>query len=56
MSGYSQNLEGPLLDYALKKYTSHRTVPSGIAVKLSEEYHKYLKNNAEEEVDALKIL
>ena len=43
MSGYRQNLEGPLLDYAMTKYTSHRTVPVGVAEELSTEYQKYLK-------------
>ena len=42
-----QNLEGPLLDYAMRKYTSHRTVPSGVAEELSVEYQKYLKIKAE---------
>ena len=47
MSGYRQNLEGPLLDYAMTKYTSHRTVPVGVAEELSVEYQKYLKINEE---------
>ena len=42
-----QNLEGPLLDYAMRKYTSHRTVPSGVAEELSVEYQKYLKIKTE---------
>ena len=46
-SGYRQNLKGPLLDYAMKEYTSHRTVPSGVAEELSVEYQKYLKAKAE---------
>ena len=35
MSGYTQNVERPLLDYALKKCTSHRTVirSCGIAIR-----------------------
>ena len=47
MSGYRQNLEGPLLDYAMRKYTSHRTVPVGISEELALEYQKYLKIKAE---------
>lgn len=43
MSGYRQNLEGPLLDYAIRKYTSHRVVPVGVVEELSKEYEKYLK-------------
>ena len=30
MSGYREGLEGPKLDYAMKKYTSHRRVPLNI--------------------------
>jgi hypothetical protein len=47
MSGYRQNLEGPLLDYAMRKYTSPRTVPLGISEELEVEYDKYLKIKAE---------
>jgi hypothetical protein len=47
MSGYRQNLEGPLLDYAMRKYTSHRVVPLGVAEELSKEYDKYLKIKTE---------
>ena len=47
MRGYRHNLEGLLLDYALKKCTSHRTVLSGVAEELSVEYQKYLKAKAE---------
>ena len=43
MSGYRQNLEGPLLDYAMRKYTSHRVVPIGVAEELSKEYAAFLK-------------
>jgi transposase len=42
MSGYRQKLEGPLLDYAMRKYTSHRVVPIGITEELTKEYEKYL--------------
>jgi hypothetical protein len=37
MSVYRQNLEGPLLDYTMRKYTSHRVVPQGVAEELSKE-------------------
>ena len=47
MSGYRQNLEGPLLDYAMRKYTSHRVVPQGVAEELSKEYDKYLAIKSE---------
>ena len=42
MSGYRQNLEGLLQDYALKKCT----VLSGAAEELSVECQKYLKAKA----------
>jgi hypothetical protein len=42
MSGYRQKLQGPLLDYAMRKYTSHRVVPLGITEELTKEYEKYL--------------
>lgn len=47
MSGYRQNLEGPLLDYAMRKYTSHRVVPIVVAEELSKEYETYLKIKTE---------
>ena len=28
MSGYTMNIEGPLLDYAMKRYKSHRRFPN----------------------------
>ena len=27
MSGYRQGLDGPLLDYTMKKYSGHRRIP-----------------------------
>jgi hypothetical protein len=36
MSGYRQNLESPLLDYAMRKYTGHRVVPLGVVEELSK--------------------
>ena len=36
MSGYRQGLEGPLLDYIMKKYTSHRRIPVLLPAKLEE--------------------
>ena len=47
MSGYRQNLEDPLLDYAMRKYTSHRVVPQGVAEELSKEYDKCLAIKSE---------
>jgi hypothetical protein len=34
MSGYRMGLEGPLLDYACKKYTSHRRIPDNVIQEL----------------------
>jgi transposase len=42
MSGYRQNLEGPLLDYVMRKYTSHRTIPLLVMAELTKEYDKYV--------------
>jgi hypothetical protein len=42
MSGYREKLEGPLSDYAMRKYASHRIVPIGIIEELTKEYEKYL--------------
>ena len=41
MSGYRQKLEGPLLDYAMRKYTSHHVVPIGVVEELTKEYEIY---------------
>ena len=32
MDGYEKGIEGPLLDFASKKYCSHRALPIGLAV------------------------
>ena len=34
MSGYREGLEGSLLDYTMKKYRSHRCVPTGLKTLL----------------------
>ena len=44
MVGYENGLKGPLLEYAVKKYSSHRTIPSGIIASLEEEYEASLKS------------
>jgi hypothetical protein len=41
MSGYREGLEGTLLDYAMKKYGSHRCVRTGVRVFLEADYKKY---------------
>ena len=34
MSGYRQGLDGPLLDYTMKKYSGHRRIPDVILVEV----------------------
>ena len=40
MSGYRENLSGPLLDYALKKYKGHRMIPSVNLALIEEQFKK----------------
>jgi hypothetical protein len=40
MSGYREGLEGPLLDYAMKIYTSHRRIPANILQEIKTSYEK----------------
>ena len=42
MSGYREGLQGPLLDFTMKKYTSHRSIPIGIKALLEADYKAYL--------------
>lgn len=45
MHGYQLNLAGPLLDYAVKKYTSHRMFPSSfVAEEFEQLYQDHLKS------------
>jgi hypothetical protein len=41
MSGYREGLEGPLLDYTMKKYRSHRAIPTGLRTFLEADYKEY---------------
>ena len=41
MSGYREGLEGPLLDYTMKKYRSHRCVPTGLKTLLEADFREY---------------
>ena len=44
MDGYRKGMRGPLLDYAMMKFKSHRTFPSDLVIqKIEEEYENYLK-------------
>jgi hypothetical protein len=40
MDGYRQGFKGPLLNYIMKKYTSHRKIPDGIIAEVRAEYDK----------------
>ena len=47
MSGYRQGLDGPLLDYTMKKYSGHRRIPDDIMVEVQaafDESHNVLTN------------
>ena len=37
MSGYRNGLEGPLLEYAMKKYSSHRRIPESVTNEIIEQ-------------------
>jgi len=46
MNAYRLGLVGPLLDYAVKKYSGHRRIPAGVtAAALQEGYDKKDQNN-----------
>jgi hypothetical protein len=38
MDGYRKGLHGPVLDYAMKKYSSHRRIPAGVLDDIQREY------------------
>lgn len=41
MSGYRQGFEGPVLDYTMRKYHGHRTIPEGVLEKMNKEYEDH---------------
>jgi hypothetical protein len=41
-SGYREGLEGPLLEYIVKKCRSHRAVPTGLQTFFEADYKEYL--------------
>ena len=44
MGGYRNGLHGPMLEYAVKKYTSHRMFPSDfIIAQFEEEYREHCR-------------
>jgi hypothetical protein len=38
MSGYRMGLEGPLLDFAMKRYSSHRRIPTSQLGQISADF------------------
>ena len=38
---YREGLEGPLLDYTMKKHRSHRCVPTGLRTFLEADFKEY---------------
>jgi hypothetical protein len=44
MSEYRLGLEGPLLDFSMKKYTSHGSIPDGVTDYLKTQYEAFLLN------------
>jgi len=38
MSAYRMGLQGPLADYAMKKYSSHRRIPEGVLAEIQQQY------------------
>lgn len=57
MSGYRQGLQGPLLDYVMKKYRSHREVPRFVdaeLVLLKDAHKKQLLDKIERKLNSSK--
>ena len=42
MTGYQAGLEGPLLDYAMKKYKGHRNIPSESKEEIKQQFQEKL--------------
>ena len=40
MDGYRMGMKGPVLDFAIKKYSKHRSFPSTVTVKAIEDAYK----------------
>ena len=40
MSGYRQGLDGPLLDYTMKRYSGHRRIPDVVLVEVQAAFDK----------------
>jgi hypothetical protein len=46
MSGYRAGLDGPLLDFTMKRYKSHRSIPLGIVDTVTKDFNDYLDAKA----------
>lgn len=46
MSGYRHGLEGPVLDYAMRKYRGHRLIPEGVVVQMEKQYEDRLNKKS----------
>ena len=40
MSGYRQGLDGPLLDFTMKKYSGHRRIPDVVLFEVEAAFDK----------------
>ena len=45
MQGYRDGLKGPLLDYAIKKYSSHRRIPAIVLETIKSDFDAYKRAN-----------
>lgn len=45
MSGYRQGFEGPLLDFTMRQYTSHRRIPNFVYDLMKEKFAKKRKHS-----------
>lgn len=43
MSGHRAGLSGPLLDFTMKKFKSHRSIPLGIIDTVTKQFDEHLK-------------
>ena len=48
MSGYRGEMHGPLLDYAVKKFSSHRRIPTEQIDEVKMEFEEKLKINSQQ--------
>jgi hypothetical protein len=44
MTGYRLGMKGPLLDFAMKKYSGHRVIPSGLIAEINSQFDKWTQS------------